>query len=187
MVAENINYPLEYSVKKHITRLLLITALLMIPTGCGYHFPAVATYDGPGKTLYMSQWKNRTSKLGIDTTLYRSLSGWFQQSEAITITRDKEQADLILAGEIVYIELPSVAWGDDTITTDINIRLTVRYVLKDLKTGELLIEVPSELWTEDYPAQMGTMGENKALKTIINDLSERIYLNTLTSLQQSTK
>jgi outer membrane lipopolysaccharide assembly protein LptE/RlpB len=170
--------------KKYITGLFLITILFLISTGCGYHFPAVATYDGPGKTLYINHWQNRTSELGIDATLYKSLSGQFQQSEAITVTRNKEQADLILAGEITSIELPSAAWGNDAATTDIKVRLVVRYVLKDLKTRELLLEVPSETWTEDYASRMGTTGENKALNTIINDLSERIYLSTLTGLQQ---
>ncbi len=169
--------------KKNIPCILLFVAVTILFSGCGYYFPSV--YDGPTKTIYMPEWKNRTSKLGIDITLYKTLSRWFQQSEAIILTKDKSKAQLILAGEIVSIDLPSIAWGGDTVTTDVKIRLGVRYVLKDLETGKLLWEVPHEIWTEDYPSRvLSTVAENEALETIIDDLSERIYLGTLNNLRK---
>ena len=168
--------------KKSLPLMLCALALLVLG-GCGYYFPSV--YDGPTRTIYMPEWKNRTSKLGIDINLYKSLSRWFQQSEAVLLTKDKDKADLILAGEIVSIDLPSVAWGGDTVTTDVKIKLGVRYILKDLHSGKVLWEVPNELWTEDYPARtLSASAENKALETIIDDLSERIYLGTLDKLRK---
>jgi hypothetical protein len=162
---------------------MLCALALLVLGGCGYYFPSV--YDGPTRTIYMPQWKNRTSKLGIDINLYKSLSRWFQQSEAVILTKDKDKADLILAGEIVSIDLPSVAWGGDTVTTDVKIKLGVRYILKDLHSGKVLWEVPNELWTEDYPTRtLSASAENKALETIIDDLSERIYLGTLDKLRK---
>jgi len=173
-------------VKKYISSLILFTSFFLLLGGCGYYFPSV--YDGPTKTVYMPEWKNRTSKLGIDITLYKNLSRWFQQSEAIILTKKKSEADLILAGEIVSIVLPSVAWGGDTVTTDIKVRLVVRYVLKDLKNDRILWEVPHEVWTEDYPAQtLGTAAETEALASIIDDLSERIYIGTLSKLRKENK
>jgi len=170
-------------VKKYISSLILFASFFLLLGGCGYYFPSV--YDGPSKTVYMPEWKNRTSKLGIDITLYKNLSRWFQRSEAIILTKNKSTADLILAGEIVSIVLPSVAWGGDSVTTNVKVQLVVRYVLKDLKNDKILLEVPSELWTEDYPSQtLGSAAENEALATILNDLSERIYIDTLAKLRK---
>jgi len=170
-------------VKKYIACLILLVSTFFALAGCGYYFPSV--YDGPTKTIYMPEWKNRTSKLGIDISLYKSLSRWFQQSGAIVLSKNKSESDLILAGEIVYIDLPSISWGGDTVTTDVKIKLGVRYVLKDLKTGKILWEVPNELWTEDYPSRtLNSTAENKALEIIIDDLSERIYLGTLNKLRK---
>jgi hypothetical protein len=80
--------------------LLVIFCLIFLLGGCGYYFPHV--YDGPEKSVYMPNWKNRTDKLGIDAVMYQSLSIWFQKSKAIRITKKKETADLILAGEITF-------------------------------------------------------------------------------------
>lgn len=172
--------------KKIIFSLILLTSLFLLLGGCGYYFPGV--YDGPSKTIYMPEWKNRTSKLGIDITLYKSLSRWFQQSEAIVLTKNRDRAELILAGEILSIDLPSISWNADTVTTDVKIKIGVRYVLKNLKTGQILWEVPNELWTEDYPAQtLSSAAENEALTTIIDDLSERIYLGTLNKIRKENR
>lgn len=169
--------------KRSRSVLILFVSFFLFLGGCGYYFPAV--YDGPTKTIYMPEWKNRTSKLGIDITLYKTLSRQFQQSEAIILTKDKEKAELILAGEVLSIELPSIAWGADTVTTDVKVKLGVRYVLKNMVTEKLLWEVPNEIWTEDYPSQtLTTSAENEALDTIIEDLSERIYLGTLSKIRK---
>ncbi len=171
------------SVKKIAVGVVLVASMVLLLTGCGYYFPSV--YDGPTKTIYMPEWKNRTSKLGIDITLYKSLSRWFQKSQAIVLTKNRDKADLILAGEIVSIDLPSLSWSGSTITTDVKIKLGVRYILKDLKSGKVLWEVPNELWTEDYPSTtLSTAAEDRALTTIIDDLSERIYLGTLDKLRK---
>ncbi len=166
--------------------LLVIFCLIFLLSGCGYYFPHV--YDGPEKSVYMPNWKNRTDKLGIDAVMYQSLSIWFQKSKAIRITKKKETADLILAGEITFIDLPSVAWDGNARTTDVKVRLGLRYVLKNLKNGKILWEVPNDMWTEDYDTlNQSADSENEALKQIIDDVSEKIYLGTLDKLRKQNK
>ncbi len=169
---------------KNFRLLTVVFSLLLLLGGCGYYFPSV--YDGPTRTIYMPEWKNRTSKLGIDITLYKSLSGWFRKSESIVLTKDKKTADLILAGEITSLDLPSISWTGDTISTNVKIKVGVRYVLKDLKTGQIIWQVPNQIWTEDYPSQtLSPAAENEALAIIIDDLSENIYLGTLNKLRRT--
>lgn len=166
-----------------ILRLLVISLIVVLLGGCGYYFPNV--YDGPEKAVYMPNWKNRTSKLGIDAVMYQSLSLWFQKSKSIRITKKKETADLILAGEIIAIDLPSIGWNGDARATDVKVQLDLRYVLKDLKTGTILWEVPHDIWTEDYNTLIQTAAtEDEAVKKIIDDVSEKIYLGTLDKLRR---
>lgn len=163
--------------------LVAILSVLLLLGGCGYYFPHV--YDGPEKAVYMPNWKNRTDKLGLDNVMYQSLALWFQKSKAIHLTKEKGTADLILAGEITSIDLPSVAWDGTARTTDVKVQLTVRYVLKNLVTGKILWEVHNDIWTEDYNTLSKTVdNEEDALKQIIDDISEKIYLGTLNKLRK---
>lgn len=169
---------------KPVFPVLLFFTLLI--GGCVYYFPHV--YDGPTKKIYMPSWKNRTSNLELDTKIYQSLASWFQKSQSIILTKNKDEADLILAGEITSIYLPGISWNADSRATEARVRLEVRYILKDLKTNEILWEVPNELWTEEYSTLGGstTMADNekKALDKIRDDLSERIYLGILEKLRK---
>lgn len=163
-----------------------ITAIvsLFLLCGCGaYYFPHI--YDGPSKSIYTPTWNNRTNKLGLDSDIYQTLSRWFQKSEAITLTKDRENADLILAGEIKSISLPSISWDGESDATDIKVRLTVRYVLKDLESGAILWEVPNQIWTEDYPSEtVNATIEDEALDEIVDDLAESIYLGVLKQIRK---
>ena len=153
--------------------LLVIFCLFFLLGGCGYYFPHI--YDGP-------------DKLGIDAVMYQSLSIWFQKSKAIRITKKKETADLILAGEITYIDLPSVAWDGNARATDVKVRLGLRYVLKDLKNNKILWEVPNDMWTEDFNTlNQSADSEDEALKQIIDDVSEKIYLGTLDKIRKQNE
>ena len=172
---------------KPLFLVLFISAILL--AGCGYYFPHV--YDGPSKTVYMPTWKNRTSQLGLDAKIYQSLARWFQRSKAITLTKNKEDSDMILAGEIINIDLPSISWDAEARATSVKVALVVRYILKDIKSDLILWEVPSELWTEDYSTEGGGTAiadnERSALEQILSDMSERIYLGTLDQLRKANK
>ena len=157
-----------------------------LPASCGYHNPYI--YNGPDVSVYITTWKNRTNELRLDPLIYQSLIKWYQKSDHIRIKKEKEGADLILAGEIVSIDIPSLSFGLNNITTEVKVRLQVRYILKSLKTGKVLVEVPDRTFSESYlvnPTSNSITKDNeyKALNNIIDNISERIYLSTLNELQ----
>ena len=158
---------------------------LILIASCGYRNPNV--YNGPSKVIYATEWKNRTSELGLDSKIYRSLTKWFQKSGSLTTVREKNGADLILAGEIVSIELPSLSYGNN-VATEVRVWLKVRYILKDLSNNKVLLEVPSETWTEEYTvtASSSTNSDNEsdALDQIIENLSQKIYQRTVSIIPQ---
>jgi hypothetical protein len=167
--------------------LLSFLSFLLLLGGCaGYYFPNV--YDGPEVSIYMPTWGNRTDKLGIDSAMYNSLSEWFLKSDKISLTKEKEGADMILAGEIISIHLPSIGWSGAARTTDVKVELTLRYVLKDLKSGKILWEAPQEVWTEDYNtlAQQAS-SEDEAVEHILDDVSEKIYLGTISRIRKMSR
>ena len=168
---------------KHIFRLFFaVLVIATLITACGYRNPYV--YSGPDRTIYVTTWKNRTNVLLLDSKIYQSLIRWYQKSNSLVITKNKENSDFILAGEIISIDLPSLTYGGDNTTSEVNIRLKVRYIMKDLRTDQVLIEQPSEVWTEEYKVGANSTitkdNENEALAVIIDDLSQKIYQRSLT-------
>ena len=169
---------------KMVIRLIPLVLLACIITACGYHNPNV--YSGPSKSIYITEWKNRTSELSIDSKIYRSLTKWFQRSSSITVVRQKEGADLILGGEIVSIALPSLSYGTNFIATEVKIILKVRYILKEIATNKIVLEVPEEIRLEEYlltsDSKTNSDNETEALEKIIEDLSQKIYQKTVSEL-----
>ena len=170
--------------RKCLIPLVTLTCLLL--ASCGYHNPYV--YSGPDRDLYITTWHNRTNELLLDAKIYQSLVRWYQKSGSISVTKKKEGAHLILAGEIISIDLPSLSYGFGNSATEVKILLTVRYILKDLTSGKVLMEVGQETWTEQYKVGASSSessdNEKEALEVIIDDLSEKIYIQTLDILSK---
>ena len=157
---------------------------MLLLNSCGYHNPYV--YSGPPKTIYISEWKNRTNQLSLDSKLYRSLARWYQKAGSLHVTKNKAGADLILAGEIVSIYLPSLGYGANRESLQNQVRLRVRYILKDIATGKILMEESGETWDEPYitssSSSVNKDNESKALDVILDELSQKIYQRTLVQL-----
>ena len=165
---------------------LLLALALPALAGCGYYFPHVM--DGPERVIYMPDWENRTNKLSLDNRIYQSLARWFQKTDAARITKTREGADYILAGEVQSIDLPSVSWDGVTRSKSINVVLVVRYALQDAKTGKLIWEVPGKLYTADYAEErVSAAGDEQALDEIIGDLAEDIYIGAMRRLRHQSE
>ncbi len=169
---------------KMVCRLFPLIIMVCIVAACGYRNPNI--YSGPHKNIYITEWKNRTSELGLDSKLYRSLTKWFQKSESISTVRQKEGADLILAGEVVSLELPSLSYGINSITAEVKVRLRVRYIVKEITSNRILLEVPDQIWEESYLVSTNSSAnmdnESKALDKIIEDMSQKIYQMTISGI-----
>jgi len=166
---------------KTVRRLFPLLIVACIVAACGYRNPNI--YNGPHKSIYITEWKNRTSELGLDSKLYRSLTKWFQKSGSISTLREKQGADLILAGEVVSLELPSLSYGVNNVTSEVKVRLRVRYIVKELSTNKILLEIADQTWEESYLVSSSSSAnmdnEAKALDKIIEDMSQKIYQKTI--------
>ena len=173
--------------RKHL--ILFAVLIGLIVTSCGYRNPYV--YSGPDKNLYITSWPNRTNDLLLDAKIYQSLVSWFQKSGSIKVIKEKKGAQLILAGEIMSIDLPSLSYGSGNDATEVKVLLAVRYVLKDIESGKVLLEVGNEIWTEEYKvgstASESSDNEKEALDIIIDNLSEKIYIKTLNQLSRENE
>jgi hypothetical protein len=127
--------------------------------------------------------------LQLDAKIYQSLIKWFQKSGSLHITKTKEGADYILAGEIISYNIPSLTFGANNNTSEVNLRLKVRYVFKDLTTDKVLFDAPKETWIEEYKITSDAAetrdNADDALEIIIDEMSQKIYQKALLELANS--
>ena len=172
--------------KLFIRWIFLSMAVAVLLSGCGYRNPYV--YSGPDKSIYVTTWKNRTSDLQLDAQIYQELLKWFQKSSSLKITKTKEGADFILAGEIVSINIPSLAFDAGNTASNVRLTLIVRYIFKDLATDKVLIEKPTETWQQSYTITSDAAetrdNASEAQEQIIENLSQQIYQRTLVELSK---
>ncbi|MGI9535767.1 MAG: LPS assembly lipoprotein LptE [Desulfocapsaceae bacterium] len=172
--------------KLFIRWIFLSMAVAIFLSGCGYRNPYV--YSGPDKSIYVTTWKNRTSDLQLDAQIYQELLKWFQRSGSLKITKTKDGADFILAGEIISINIPSLAFDAGNTASDVRLTLKVRYIFKDLATDEVLIETPSEIWQQSYTITSDAAetrdNAKEAQETIIENMSQKIYQRTLLEISK---
>lgn len=172
--------------KLFIRRFIICVAVAVFLAGCGYRNPYV--YSGPDKSIYVTTWKNRTSDLQLDAQIYQELLKWYQKSRSLKITKSKEGADFILAGEIISVDIPSLAFDVTNTASEARLTLKVRYIFKDLNSGKVMIEQPSEIWREAYTitsdASETRANANEAQAQIIEDMSQKIYQRSLVEISK---
>lgn len=172
---------------KLLTRgFFLCVVVAVFLAGCGYRNPYV--YSGPDRSIYVTTWKNRTSDLQLNAQIYQELLKWYQKSRSLRITNSKEGADFILAGEIISVDIPSLAFDATNTASEARLTLKVRYIFKDLNTDKVMIEQPTEIWRETYSITSNAAetrdNANQAQANIIEDMSQKIYQRSLVEISK---
>ena len=90
---------------------VIIAALAMLAAGCGYRFAASGSGLPPSaKTIYVQPFGNRTRFTGINDEFMRHLKDEIADHSRLTLVDDPGAADLVLSGDILYVEsLPASA------------------------------------------------------------------------------
>jgi len=129
-----------------------------------------------------SIWENQTTELGLETTIYHSISDWLNRTNFIRLKEDGEQAEFHLKGEIMGIDYPEISYGTGDIATELRVNLNVFYQLIE-NTDNKVVWESTKTFTEPYlqGTTPGMTQQNKdaALATIADDIAEEIYLRLI--------
>lgn len=173
-------------------RLLLLVLLGVLPVwlaGCGYQNPyLVAKREDAGLkgkawspvALHIEMWQNQTNQLGLPLVFYNALSTRFLDSDLVTLTQNDRRADYILDGRISAI--------NEGLTRG-TVLLTVGYGLKDLKSGKMVWQVPTQTFSQSFyitdDAASTEDNKQQALDTISDDLARIIYMRAISVFRHS--
>ena len=85
-------------------------AIAIVTSGCGYHFAASGSgLPTQAKTIYVEKFGNRTRQTGINDEFMRFVEDEIANRKRLELVDNAAQADLILTGDIIYVDaLPVV-------------------------------------------------------------------------------
>jgi hypothetical protein len=173
---------------RHLTTSLFLSLLALVLSGCGYHNPYLTQGLKP-ITISRSMWTNRTTELGLPTTLFQAQSDWLRKSPLITISASAAQADYELTGAIDRVSYPEISFGTFREGTEGRAELTVSFTLKETTSGKVVWERKTVTRQQAFYMSQDPIrlhdNHTAALAEIADDVAEEIYLHLITTTMRS--
>jgi len=130
---------------------------LLFLLGCGYH-PIGAEPVGPAtRTVAVPPFTNRSTEVGLETTMANALINTFAQTRALKVTPFEDGADFILEGKVDSVDNVSVAFQSITQSTVRRVVVRVELTLKKPESGKVVWK-DTEILQEDYVVQPNYQG-----------------------------
>jgi hypothetical protein len=112
MIQRMIAKLVAYVARPAMVSRVLIGAVAMAAAGCGYHFAAQGSGLPPqAKTIYVEKFGNRTRATGINDEFMRYVEDEIANHKRLELVESPGAADLVLSGNIVYINSLPVAFN----------------------------------------------------------------------------
>jgi hypothetical protein len=125
----------------------------MFLTGCGYSTQRPFATDI--QTVHVEMFQSREFRRELEFRLTESIVKRIEMDTPYKIA-SRERADLLVAGEVLSVE--NITLGDDFQTDlprEIGSTVAVRFSIKDLRTGEILVERPRFVYQTSYIPPVG--------------------------------
>jgi len=101
-----------YVPRPAIVSRLVFAAIAIAASGCGYHFAAEGSGLPPqAKTIYVEKFGNRTRHTGINDEFMRYVEDEIANHKRLELVDSPAAADLVLSGNIVYMDTLPVAFN----------------------------------------------------------------------------
>jgi hypothetical protein len=127
------------AIRRSLAEALLLALTAALFAGCGYHFAASGSgIPSQDKTIYVERFRNRTRFTGINDQFMLVLKDEIANHKRLELVDDPKQADLILSGEIYYVNALPVTFNavnEPTIYTE---TMTANAALIDARTHKTI-------------------------------------------------
>jgi outer membrane lipopolysaccharide assembly protein LptE/RlpB len=127
---------------------LVFTVMMALLSACGYQFqvqgrgPTIGGSQGPPPTaaspkIAIPVFTNRSLEPNLETKYTSYMQYEFGAGSGAQVVRDKDEADMVLAGQIIAISIPTLAFTLQG-TQESRVTVFAAVTLEDRKTGKLL-------------------------------------------------
>jgi outer membrane lipopolysaccharide assembly protein LptE/RlpB len=153
--------------------------LLLIVTGCGYHFSGQGNpFSEDIKTIAIPVFSNQTGEAGFENYLTNQLVYEFTSRKRLRVV-DIKDADVVLKGKIRSINLPDISFSGSYHGLERKAVVTIEAVLEK-RDGSVLWQDKDIIREEVYKVESSPLAteSNKqaALHKIAADLAEMTHM-----------
>ncbi|MFA6413564.1 MAG: LptE family protein [Syntrophales bacterium] len=162
-----------------IPRVIILLAMLLIPSGCGYHFSPGGEYIDPDvQKIFIEPFANRTSQANLEDTIRLAITDWFVRGQRFKIVDSEDQADALFRGTVKSLTTAPLSYGGTNVAAEERMTLTLDLSFEDRRTKKTIWKNGDFSGTQDYPVANVNATEaarKNALTKLSRDTAERAY------------
>jgi hypothetical protein len=127
---------------------ILVLAIILIAGGCGYRLANKRANAGAGKTIAVPTFTNTTTNYRVEQRVSEALRRELIQRTRYKVTSG-EAGDVLVSGDLLqYTAFPTTITAGKA--SSYTISLTIRIVIKDTRTGEVLFQNAAWTFRENF-------------------------------------
>ena len=131
-------------------------------------------------------WRNQTNELGLEAVVGQAVQDWLSESNRLRLTSSSSEAQYVLEGTIVAIDMPGLSYGTAEVASELRGQLTVSYTLKEKASGKVLLNrqnvIKSKAFRVGADAPHHRTNKEAALAAMAEELGEDVYMNVYRAL-----
>lgn len=171
--------------KTYKIKLLLLLFFVIVSgtlVGCGYKFSGGGTMPSGTGMICISLFNNRTSEAMLENTIVNALVYEFTRNGQ-KISKNKESADSIMAGEIKSVNSETVTQTESLTSIESRVTVALSVLVKD-QNGDVLWENRNISDSEVYTVSSNNSSDSAAKKEALRKISERISVKIYSGMTE---
>lgn len=162
-----------------VSRITILLLMLLISSGCGYHFSPGGEYIDPEvRKVFIEPFANRTSQANLEDTIRLAITDWFVRGQRFKIVDSEDQADALFRGAVKSLTTVPLSYRTTNLAAEERMTLTLDLTFEDRRTKKVIWKNGDFSGTQDYPVANVNDTETarkNALTKLSRDTAERAY------------
>ena len=162
-------------------KIIILGVVCLIILQCGYRIRGTGIFlPSHIKRISIPTFKNKTTRFQIDVELTQSVIEEIVARGKVEVKSD-EDADAILAGEILSFQASPIAFTEEAAADRYAITITAKIILMDLVKNRIIFKNPYFIYSEEYEVPEGTDFESIETEAL-EKISEKFARSLVTTI-----
>jgi outer membrane lipopolysaccharide assembly protein LptE/RlpB len=165
-------------------RLFLLTLLVLLLAGCGYHSVGQGRFPDGVRAIQVSLFENRTYEPLLEDIITNQVIEEFSRRRPLSVVSREGEADARLEGAVTRFQVSAISYDQNDRIGQFRATVSIEATLRSFDDGSVLWKGGLS-WSQHYPinADKSMQEENEA--AAIRLIAERLAQNLYYRMQQN--